>query len=864
MKRKFGFTLVEVILASVIIAGFMATTVFTAGEISLARREALATTDRNTWANLQTQFAAEGVKAPSDNANVWGSSAGEFGVIHAQGGSLDFTSTVEDLPAGTVTTHGATGKSVSTSPFLLGLSTIAQRQNLHTTGLSLMDRQSYRAITTSGGSNGDDVSEETMEKPDNLFGFTTSLAVAYYDLTQVKWMISPAQATLDALTQIDWTGGNAFYILAKATTGTIKDMYCTLVGVGNLDEATPPFSNDYDKTYAVDFSSLKYYPGTSITITSVSQNSVGAISYGRAGVTITPVTPNFTVDRVKNTDAITASGTTSGTVTLGDVAHKPLYGQTTYNLFRVRMDSLSGASGSETLSSILSKPRLSPILGYISIYAFFDNTVGGILNTHTAVAVDSIGSAGRYSFAAEPRYFDSGASVVARVQNWSSVVTRPYSALIAKSSAATLALNLSKSNLPSVAFTPPNNSTFSSNLSVKMSPATPLLVASADETGDSGEIYRIYYTINGADPASSSYFVLPGGTAPPISQNTTFKAQSLIYANDPYAPFLNASSMVTASYSNMDMKEATTVMKVNYIRNSLDKAYVQGSIQVLKSCSFNLNGGYTMGLNLYVTGNPNVTLNSNIHYKIFNAEDSTAYQTKTCSIVGSYYSNRYGNGTEGNGGTVNGNSGDTIIVNEVPNGYKMPIIANSSTTVPMVTVPTWSAQNNSWISVNSAANSTRNKYISSQTNYSGNVVLDSGTYNCTFTLDGANSIIYLTGGTYYIYGLNFNGPGQIVTEGDVILYVKNLSLNNSDVKVNMNADGSYASSSGGSVFGSVQHPITIFVASTVNDTMELKGRLFGTLYYNGHVNITNSMVMGKVECNSINLNSGNWLFIKQW
>jgi type II secretory pathway pseudopilin PulG len=806
MKRKFGFTLVEVILASVVIAGFMATTVFTAGEISLARREALASTDRNTWANLQTQFAAEGVKAPSDNTNVWGSSAGEFGVIHAQGGSLYFTSTAEDLPADTVKTLGATGKSVSTSPFLLGLSTIAQRQNLHTTGLSLMDRQSYVAMTTVN--NTPAKPSEPMEKPDSLFGFSTSLAVAYFDLTQGKWIVSPAQATLDALTQIDWTGGNAFYILAKATTGTISDMDCTLVGGaaggGDLDlsqEYTPPFSTDYDRVYSVSFSSLQYYPGTSLTITSVSHDAKGGTSYGNASVTITPVTPHLVLDRVPDTTPGAAGSSASPSdVTIADVAHRPLYGETSYNLFRARLSYVNDPA--HDLAWV--RTNIPQILTHISIYRYFDSI------TSSSLGLDTLSSATGYTtFAANPDYFASGTSFKARIQNWddSSLTIRPYSSLITRASAS-LDLNVRQSDLPRVTFNPAAG-TYTTPVSVKMTASTPILATSANEKDASGvQIYHINYTTNGSNPTSSSDYVDSTGTIPSqITATTTVKAQALSYSGNLYAPFLKDSQANSAAYTirDDDKKERLTVMKVKRIEangNENDSnegtlnGYVQGHIQVLEDDSFTLNGSTTIGLKLYTKYEPKIRANAST--RVYNTEP-TSFLTNEASLVGAHYPIPSPNPTKGVDITsTDGNSSALITVNNVPDKYTLIIIGDNTSTMDPAgdslatyTLGTIQLKGKSGNALVKNTTNITDLKVNQDTNCKS-LELSPGTYYYGIKLTEGAVLKLQAGGSYHFYSLSMSNGTQIQPLGSgvkVYIHDPNLTLEGSAKPTEYDSDG---------------------------------------------------------------------------
>ncbi len=878
MKRKFGFTLVEVILASVVIAGFMATTVFTAGEISLARREALATTDRNTWANLQTQFAAEGVKAPSDNANVWGSSAGEFGVIHAQGGSLDFTSTAEDLPATTVATLGATGKSVSTSPFLLGLSAIAQRQNLHTTGLSLMDRQSYRGITTSGVPNGNAVHEETMEKPDSLFGFSTSLAVAYYDLTQGKWIVSPAQATLDALTQIDWTRDNAFYILAKATTGTISDMDCTLVGVGDLsEEATPPFTTDYSKVYAVSFSSLQYYPGTSLTITSVSNDADGNVSYGRAGVTITPVTPYLVLDRVKNT--ATDTPVTTSDVTIADVAHRPLYGETSYNLFRARLSYVNDAT--HDLAWV--RTNIPQILTHISIYRYFDSL------TSSSQGPDTLSAATGYTtFAANPGYFASGISSKARIQNWDdSSLIRPYSALIGKASVV-MDLNVIQSDLPRITFNP-TAGTYPPPVSVKMTASTPILASSANEKDASGvSIYYINYTTNGSSPTASSDHVDSAGLIPtPITATTTVKAQALSYSGNQYSPFLKDSLADSAAYTirDDDEKERTTVMKVRYISETLN-GHVQGSIQLLEDDSFTSNGSATLGLKLYVRYEPIIESRDGCVYH----KEQASYKKGECSIVGASYEIPSPNPWEGTK-TITSTasapikSGEKLLINSFPPNFTYVIIADSTTSVPIEKPVSNSAKSGNtynvkkgtasttytWDMDNEAKNNTHfnenNVYTNTpESQRESSVTMPAGTHNCSINLD-RGAVLYLEPGIHEFYSLHVSDGAKVLPTGaGVIIHLTSGQQRfqiEGNPTVTTNADGSFSSASGGGIVGNKENPVVIHLDSTTASDDTIKGQIFGKIYSNGFVRLDSCLVYGRVECDQIQTNDNTYLFIQE-
>jgi len=887
IARRFGFSLVEVILGSIIIAGFVASTVFTAGEIGKAKRDMLAKRDLNTWANLQSQFASYGVQAPSGKTDVWGTGTGEFGLLYqdlsssTSNATFSVPSAGENLAASIVTTYGRLGKSACVSAFLLDLNyyatssvTVAPRENLGTVGLSLMDRDTYSATyvstysstgsASSGSTNSGSVSassSDPMLKPDSLFNFGVTVAIAYPTVSSsgTTYSISSSSTlTLDALTQIDWSDSNPIYVLVSASSGTISSASATLNGTALSSGSY----GSYTYAYPIKLSSLEYLSSNSVTIVGTAKNSAGTSVSSTITLTFTQITPVFAFYRYNTASGTLKAASSLSTVTVYDVCQPSTTVYSSgYNAFRAYITTLNGT----TYSSV---PNYSYILSNLYLYSYLDNYIssssttsytllsGGTLSssgytTITLPAADFLSTATKYTW----RATNKGDSI--------STSAIPWGALFATGSASQV-LTISTKALPSVSFTPTTGNKITSTSGVTAYVASGSYIMSTGAYDASYPLYYIYYNYGTSSltalstPTTSSYsgYISSYTGAMSFSSITsasTVYVKAIALANSTYSLFLAANTVSSAYYTYESDKEAKTVMKVNYITDTLDY-YVQGSIQVLKADGFTLNGSYSMGLKLYVTGYPTVNC-SNVAAYVYNSETdydaaSSSQKLSRCSVIGAAYTAGSANNKSISVNSGYTSSGVTISVGSISTSYALPIVTNSTTEVALQTAPT--------TSTTSSTNSV--------TMTSSGVTLTPGTYNNYYWFNSSGYTLTLKGaGDYYIYGMCFNNPGSIVaTEAGANLHVTSLTLSNSNFTCTTSS-GALSSVSGGSVIGSASAPITVYMdGSTTSSTIDFKGQLYGTFISNGHVNLTNCMVMGKIECNSINMNSGCYLFIKSW
>ncbi|MBN1403110.1 MAG: hypothetical protein JW942_01410 [Opitutales bacterium] len=206
-RRVRGFTLIEVILGSMIIAGFVAGTVFIGSQLGEARIGSLAERDRSSWANLQSQLAAQGIDASSENSAIWTDK--DFDAVG--------TATNDTLKLDSKT-HSITGKqygeAVVIRPFRVDVSSLAMRTNLNTVGFMIMDHE------TATGTPG------TLDKPTgDPFSIGATFRLLAYDKATNTWSLGDvdlgtdgaASVTLDAWNDLDWESGAepAIYLVAK-------------------------------------------------------------------------------------------------------------------------------------------------------------------------------------------------------------------------------------------------------------------------------------------------------------------------------------------------------------------------------------------------------------------------------------------------------------------------------------------------------------------------------------------------------------------------------------------------------------------------------------------------------------------------
>jgi len=210
-----GFTLVEVILGSMVMAGFVGGTLFMAGQIGEARVGGLAQRDRNAWGNLQSQLAAEGIDASDTNAQIWGGKSFD-GLLD---GSLVIGSSSGNLDQVDM------GEGLTVSPFRIDLSALGQRSNMNTVGFVLMDR------TTAGG-------VPNLNKPNtNPFDLDARFQLVYYNKATGEYTFSGdigdgGNAALDAWTQLNWNdpNGPTIYIIAQPSGAALSSIHISTSG----------------------------------------------------------------------------------------------------------------------------------------------------------------------------------------------------------------------------------------------------------------------------------------------------------------------------------------------------------------------------------------------------------------------------------------------------------------------------------------------------------------------------------------------------------------------------------------------------------------------------------------------------------
>lgn len=217
-RSRFGFSLMEVVVGSVVVATFVGGTVFMAGQIAESRIGAQEQRNRNTWANVQSQLTAEGVNSNTDSA-VWADSP--FVDVAGQANSdLRFSSTIADRDDINV------GEMMVVKPMRLDLNSVESAVNIRTnrfnSGLRLIDHEN-----ATGASSVYDIEDATpIYLPD--------FALAIYDQATGQYSYTLASggtnltASLQAWTDINWNEENIHvYLLCRSPGRTINSVRIT-------------------------------------------------------------------------------------------------------------------------------------------------------------------------------------------------------------------------------------------------------------------------------------------------------------------------------------------------------------------------------------------------------------------------------------------------------------------------------------------------------------------------------------------------------------------------------------------------------------------------------------------------------------
>lgn len=847
LMRKLGFSLIEVIIGSVIIAGFVGTTVYTAGEIGAARRESLASFDRNTWATLQTQYAAQGVMAPTDNVGVWG--ANNFGNISNNQGSLYFNNnlTSGDLDANTVNSLGVVGQSVTVNAFRVGLTQAGVRENANTVGLLLMDRSNYSNTGGNGGQGVVDPGLVPMDKPNGLFDLGTAIAVAKFNPGgAIPYVVTPSSTvTLDALSEINWDGTvPAFYVLLRATIGAIDTADCYLNG--NLINASNTAFNGYDFSFPVTLADLNTLGTNLLYVTTVAQDPAGNVATGRGSVTITPVRPTLTHTR-EEVSPLPTNGTitTDFTVDICDVMQPQTK---TYQKFRTTVETLNGTSVSTLLASPTLAANTAAVLNHLSLYDYIDSSLGIATVSSNVSAVNSLSGTKPYvSFGTSVTAYNANCtSFVWRSSTRGDSLTTPYSALIAEVKLSS-PLTITMTPRPSVLFSPVTGSTIESLSGITAYASAPILGSGVEDILPTPSLYYLYYNygINNMGevptPTLSAYngridSYTGSVNLGSLQDGTTVYVKAIalpsaLDANnkDPYRLFLSSSSQAQTSGTYMYDSDPYKVLAYVNILDNIN-GYVQGSIQVRDACSFNANGSASVGFELRLNYEPTFTLNGDtkdyFHY----------YSTNPAS---SYYLS------------------SSDVLNKVAN--------NSSDVYIIGSNKTYTLNNQSFsTSTSSGYHVALNiRPVSIETSISPKDpegVYPSAFNNCTtdYTVENGKTLTLAAGGTYYYNNLTVRNGGSVVVSGSgtATLYVKYLTDNggtigNSDSVTSLTMYFLNSIDLNGKVYGRL-HCGTYVKTSTPSSTSP-DGFLHN--YTAGKVTMNaQCVVAGKIWCYELNMN----------
>jgi hypothetical protein len=462
-----GFTLAEVILGSVVIGSFVSGTIYMAAEISNSRIGGLAQRDRNAWANIQTQLAAEGIDASSTNGSIWEGKRFD-GVLES---SLD----VETSSAGVGTQE--IGECVVVRPFRIDLSTLNLRTNLRTVGFKLMDHETGTATAAA------------MDK-DDTFSAAATFAIVKYNPDAAGYYVTKISdggtGFIDAWNDINWEDedGPAIYIVAKSNREGMTDLTLSQDGGGSISMGSNTIPGLDGWTYGVKLDEANFTADSSVALNYSATSESGDVTTGSVTVAINKIVPSVYMT-VLNADG---SSRLTNTVTLADVlpqarslsaAQKALIGSGSLYV---------GLYGEEPFEEANRLP--DALDGKITV----TNTIGSYTFTSTSGSsstgfeMDVPAVYGGY------QVFGSTADHTWRTNITS---TSPYVANTTKNSTLTPVPSL----LPEIDIQPPSSDFYTPYVEVTMSPKTSLFPTISDaELG----VYDIRYTTDGTPVTQAS------------------------------------------------------------------------------------------------------------------------------------------------------------------------------------------------------------------------------------------------------------------------------------------------------------------------------------------------------------------------
>jgi hypothetical protein len=278
LGRLRGFTLIEVVVGSVVLAAFMGGTIYMAGEVAQSRVRSTQTRDVNAWANVQAQMAAEGIDATKTNGNLWNNKA----FASLSGGSFDADTSSSALA-------DASLRSVRIHPFLVDFSRINLRDNNFSVGFRILDTE------TATGTPG--VLAKDQESASGAF------AVAVYNHSTGTF--TPANVTdggtftFDAWDSFEWgAGGPNIYIIAKPT-GEVSGITLSQNsgGAAAMANSTMPGGSAATSAYTyyslLDPSTFLKDAGSGVAYANVdfSVTSSGETTSGSFRIEVRPMTP---------------------------------------------------------------------------------------------------------------------------------------------------------------------------------------------------------------------------------------------------------------------------------------------------------------------------------------------------------------------------------------------------------------------------------------------------------------------------------------------------------------------------------------------------------------------------------------------
>ncbi len=504
-RRIRGFTLIEVIIGSMVIASFVGGTVFMAGQISEARIGGLAQRDRSAWANLQTQLAAEGIDATSTNSAVW-TGKGFDTVGQGTGDRLAVASTSAGL------SEKELGKGMVVRPFRIDLSMLGQRSNMNTVGFVIMDRN------TAG------LSPVAMDKPPgDPFTIGATFRIVVYDPVSDSYHLSSidlgkngaSSASLDALTDLNWNdpSGPQIYLVAKPatadpldnlrvqTSGTANSSSPSLGSLGGLPAG---FSLPEGWSFGGRIDASPLAGGSSTLVVSYVAQAGGLSSEPLSfSIDVAKVTPTAEAV-VKNADGSTRE---SGKVTLYDILP---------SMFPAisAADQLLMNSGQLEIKLYADTAKTIPIPAALDSQLSITNTVGSV-----SLATTGSASTG-YTSRVVKDCFTSTAQHPWRIQLLS---TNPFVADLTK----TDYLSAQPSTLPRILLDKPSQSFADPLLYVTLSAENTLGLHGISDK----DIYDICYTFNTSSTfnwqLASKYIV---GSPIPVGRDLTFFTSSTLRA----------------------------------------------------------------------------------------------------------------------------------------------------------------------------------------------------------------------------------------------------------------------------------------------------------------------------------------------